>query len=262
MNPFPVDAYAYANRLHAAHPGEKLLFAGLTMGVALAAGSPIVAAAGFALACLAATRMAGIPLVVFLRFVRLPLGFVLAGALSMAVSVVDPSAALASLPVGRWQVGVAPAGLSQAVRVFGVSAACIAAGTFLALTTPVADIGAQLRRWRVPGLFVELLLLVYRFVFVLVETAQSIHLAQEARLGYVTRRRTLHSVGLLVSSLLVRALARADALFTALSARGYTGRLDVLDEEFAWSRRNLGLVAAAAVAQLAFAIATRLGGLP
>ena len=264
MNPFPIDAYAYGNRLRWAHPAEKILFALLTIGVVLAAGSPFVAALAFLLAALATTRLAGISLRAYWFFVRLPLGFIVVSVLTMAVTTVPPdgAGALVSFPLGPWRVGILPQSLVQAVRVFSVSLASVGATLFLALTTPMVDLTDQLRRWKVPALFVELMTLVYRFIFVLIETAQAMHVAQEARLGYSTARRSLRSVGMLVSNLYLRSNARAAALFTALTARGYTGDLTVLRDEPVWSRRNLLLIAASQVLLIAAALTTRFTVLP
>lgn len=247
MNPFPIDAYAYANRLRWAHPAEKILFAGLTIAICLGSGSPIIAALAFLLVTLAVTRAAGIGMGAFWYFVRLPIGFIAISVVTMAFATVPPdgSGALLSFPVGPWRVGVTPPGLLEGGRIFAVSLGCVASSLFLALTTPMVDLADQLRRWRVPALFVELMTLVYRFIFVLIETAHTMHLAQEARLGYCTAGRSLRSVGMLASNLYLRANAQGAALFTALSARGYTGDLLVLRDEPTWSRRNLVLIAAA-----------------
>jgi cobalt/nickel transport system permease protein len=104
------------------------------------------------------------------------------------------------------------------------------------------------------------MVLVYRFVFVLLDTVQAIHTAQDARLGYSSWRRTFRSLGALVAALYGRAHARAAALFVALSARGYTGELRVLVERRPWSRARLVLIGAAEALLLAAAIATRLAG--
>jgi cobalt/nickel transport system permease protein len=245
MNPFPIDAYAYANRLRFAHPAEKILFAGVVIVICLASGSPLVCLPALGLVTLAVTRVAGIPLRAFWYFVRLPFGFLVVSVLTIAIVAVPGEGALVALPIGPWRIGVTAGGLAQAGRVFAVSFACVAASLFLALTTPMVDIADQLRRWKVPALFVELMTLVYRFIFVLIETAQAMHIAQEARLGYGTAGRSLRSVGMLASNLYLRANARASALFTALTARGYTGDLNVLRDEPSWSVRNLVLIGVA-----------------
>ena len=264
MNPFPIDAYAYGNRLRWTHPAEKILFALLTIAVVLVAGSPFVAALAFLLGATAATRLAGISLRAYWYFVRLPLGFIVVSVLTMAVTTVPPdgAGALVSAPFGPWRIGVLPQSLAQAVRVFSVSLASVGATLFLALTTPMVDLTDQLRRWRVPALFVELMSLVYRFIFVLIETAQAMHVAQEARLGYSTAGRSLRSVGMLVSNLYLRSNARAAALFTALTARGYTGDLTVLRDEPVWSRRNLLLITCSQLALVVAALVAHFTELP
>ena len=264
MNPFPIDAYAYANRLRWCHPAEKIVFTLLTILVVLIAGSPIVAALAFAIGAFAATRLAGIGLAAYWYFVRLPIGFIVVSVLTMAITTVplDGAGAFVSAPFGPWRLGVLPQSLAQAVRVFSISLASVGATLFLALTTPMVDITDQLRRWGVPPLFVELMTLVYRFIFVLIETAQAMHVAQEARMGYSTAARSLRSVGMLVSNLYLRSNARAAALFTALTARGYTGDLTVLRHEPVWSRHNLLLIAASQLLLVVAALAAHFTVLP
>jgi cobalt/nickel transport system permease protein len=266
MNPFPIDAYAYANRLRWIHPGEKLLFAGATLLVCLYFRSAAVSLAALLLLSVGLSRVAGIPLAVFWRFLRVPAGFIALGVLGITVVAVSPGApgTLVALPVGPWAVGVTAGSLAQGVGVLAASAGCVASTLFLALTTPIVDITDQLRRWHVPVLFVDLMLLVYRFIFVLLETAHAMHVAQEARLGYSTPRRALRSVGMLASNLYLRANARAKALYTALTARGYTGDLRVLMERPAWSARHVATILALDAGLLVVGLAARLalpGGL-
>jgi cobalt/nickel transport system permease protein len=262
VNPFPIDAYAYANRLRWAHPAEKILFAAVSITICLVSRSPLVCLLGLLLAALEVTALAGISLGAFWYFIRLPIGFILIGVLTIAVVGVpgDAPDALVVVPVGPWTVGATVGSLLEAGRVLSVSLASVSLTLALALTTPMVDLTEQLRRWHVPVLFVELMTLIYRFIFVLLETAQAIRLAQEARLGYSSWRRWLRSAGMLASNLYLRANVRASALFTALSARGYTGDLTVLQARPVWSSRNLALIAAADGLLLATALVVRLGG--
>jgi cobalt/nickel transport system permease protein len=261
MNPFPIDAYAYSNRLRWAHPAEKIIFAGVVIAIVLGSGSPVVSLLALALVTLEVTLVARIPLRAFWYFVRLPLGFILISVLTMAVTVVPAGDNLVAVPVGPVRIGVTADGLVRAGHVFCVSFGCVAATLSLALTTPMVDITDQLRRWHFPALFVELMTLIYRFIFVLIETAQAMHIAQESRMGYSTAGRSLRSVGMLASNLFLRANARASAVFTALTARGYTGDLLVLRDDPSWSRRNLAGIAAAGCLLLVVAVGTRLEGL-
>jgi cobalt/nickel transport system permease protein len=89
-----------------------------------------------------------------------------------------------------------------------------------------------MRRWRVPELLIDLATLMYRFIFVLLESLERMLIAQESRLGYRTYRRGMVSAGLLGSQLFIDAYRRSQRLQTALEARGYDGVLRVLPGQY------------------------------
>jgi cobalt/nickel transport system permease protein len=115
---------------------------------------------------------------------------------------------------------------------------------FLALTTPAADLVAGMRRLGVPTEIAEMALLMYRFLFLLTDTAESMNAAQTARLGHVTYSRHMKSLSLLIANLMPRAFARARALEVGLAARGWRGELKVLSPVRSPSALNLGIIGA------------------
>ena len=128
---------------------------------------------------------------------------------------------------------------------------------FLALNTPVTDLTMCLGRLHVPRLLVELMELIYRFIFVLSDTAASIRTAQASRLGYRGVGRSLNSLGLLASQVFLRAWKRADRLYAALESRGYTGSLNTLPGDYAPGRGLYPLALAVAAGQLAILFVER-----
>ena len=160
----------------------------------------------------------------------------------------DAPEALLAIPVGPWEIGVTAASLAQAAQVFLISFAAVGITLGLALTTPMVDITEQLRRWHVPQLFVELMTLIYRFIFVLLETAQAMRTAQEARLGYSSWGRWLRSAGMLASNLYLRANTRAPARYWSLASTPWlslftSSGLGSHPTECRIPRNRLGLVA-------------------
>lgn len=93
----------------------------------------------------------------------------------------------------------------------------------LVSTTHFASLLAGLRGLRVPALFIDLLALTYRYVFVLIDEAMRLKRAAAAR-GY--RPRWLPQaviIGRLVGSLFIRSYERAERVYGAMVLRGYTG---------------------------------------
>ncbi len=103
---------------------------------------------------------------------------------------------------------------------------------------------AFLKMMRIPPLLIELAGLTYRFIYVLMETASKVYVAQKARLGYHSLRVAYRSSGALVSSLIVLTLKYARELDVSLASRGYTGELNVLQRPYSLSWKNIAAIAA------------------
>ncbi len=190
---------------------------------------------------------AGVPLRLLARCMAGPLVFICIGALSVIVSVSWDGG-----PVVR----VTEQGIAAAQSLLGHSIAGTLSLLVLATTTPMVDLIAALRRARVPDACIDVASLIYRLLFVLLDSARTITEAQQARLGYVTRRAALRSSAALTGAVLIRSWERARRLEEGLAGRGYTTSLRTLDPPLHASGRFLavslaGLAALAAVALLA-----------
>jgi len=112
----------------------------------------------------------------------------------------------------------------------GLTIACRIAGAVsvvavLGFSTPFAEIMGGLAWLRIPKGFVEILMLAYRYIFVLVEEALVIYHAQRNRLGYSSLRRGLSSFGILAGSLTIRAFDHSQNVATSMIQRGYDGSM-------------------------------------
>jgi cobalt/nickel transport system permease protein len=183
---------------------------------------------------LATVGGAGVPWKTLLSVLAAPAAFLLAGIPFLAVSVDFADGFDLHLSSdGLWLA------LTTTIRALAAMS-CLA---FLILTTPLTDWIAPLRRVGVPSGVVELILLIYRLIFVFVERALTGRQAQTARLGYSRVDRSVRSLGLLAGNLFQRALEQARRLEIGLMARGYTGELRVLAPKrgLSWPRLGLGL---------------------
>ena len=100
----------------------------------------------------------------------------------------------------------------------------------MTLSTPMGDILSVLRRMHVPGLIVELMHLIYRYIFLLSDINNMQKDAAASRMGYHNFRSSLRSFSYGLSNLLILALRRANASFDAMEARGYDGELRILED--------------------------------
>ena len=211
-----IDRLAQTGRWRRRAPAEK---AALALGLLVLAlvmppwpGAALVLAATWAVAL----GPARLPPADWLRLNLLPLGFVLTGAVTLAVE------------IGPNGPGLAADHGMAALAVVLRAAAAAGALLLLAATTPTPDVVRGLRRLGLPADLVDVMLLTWRFVFLLLDAATAIRAAQEARLGWQGWRRSIRSLGLLIALLLPRAMDRARRLEVGLAARGFDGTLPML----------------------------------
>ncbi len=101
----------------------------------------------------------------------------------------------------------------------------------LSLTTPVHELGYALLWFRIPRVIVEILLLTYRYLFVLWDEGMRIRQAQAMRLGYPDWRnpagwkKAVNSTSTLMAMVFIRAYDRAENTFAAMQTRGYNGEV-------------------------------------
>ncbi|PKM55580.1 MAG: cobalt ECF transporter T component CbiQ [Firmicutes bacterium HGW-Firmicutes-5] len=94
---------------------------------------------------------------------------------------------------------------------------------FLILTTSIWEIGRFLRWVKVPKLFVEILLLTYRFLFLIYEEGMDMIMAQELRSGYYGVGNAFKSLSLLLGQLFLNTIIRAQEMEEGLQMRLYEG---------------------------------------
>jgi cobalt/nickel transport system permease protein len=237
-----IDQYAYANRIRTVDPAQKAALTGLVIALCLLLNQPVVSLLALGWMWGLTVFWAGLPVRTFGRVILAEGFFLCLSVVGILVSV-----SLTPPPAGNWhwQLGTAwvsssPVALATAVQLITRSLGAVAAMNFLALTTPLVDLVDLMRRLGCPLLLIDLMTLIYRYIFVLLESLNQMYTAQSSRLGYVNFRRGITSAGLLGSQLFIDAYRRSQRLQVALDSRGYTGDLKVLPAAYEYDRRLWG----------------------
>lgn len=230
-----IDRYAYQNNLRDVDPAIKAGFAVVVLGLCLLLDEPRVALAALAWIWVLAVFVARLPTGAFTR-ILLAEGFFLAlvtAGVAVSISLDDPGA----INPWAWKAGFVwlssnPESLDSAVHIITRALGATAAMNFLAMTTPMVDLVDLLRRWRIPVVLIDLMTVMYRFIFVLLESLNRMHAAQDSRLGYSSHRTSMNSAALLGSRLFIDAYQRSRRLQSSLDARAYDGELRVLPSRY------------------------------
>ncbi len=248
-----LDDYAHANALRDVNPRLKLALGLGSILVCAFSSSPVAPLLVAATLSAATIFLAKIPARFYLKMLAMPLAFVLFSCL--AVIFLQGGEALLSFSILGINLEVSREGLNLALLLTARTLGGMSALFFIALTTPMIEVFSILKSAGLPGFLIELSMLIYRYIFVLLDQAATIHSAQTMRLGGENVRSSVLSFSMLASVLFLRAWEQGERLIVAMDSRCYDGRLEIMERELPMPMGGLAatscfLLAAAAIAFL------------
>lgn len=152
--------------------------------------------------------------------------------------------------LGPWAlpevVGITGAGLEAGARFVSRSLLCVTFALLLTCTTRPDRLFRGLRALGVPKVFVLLLTMMERYLWVLARSAEEIHLAKLSRTLVPVRLRQEQAwVAAGAGALFRKSRSLGNAVYLAMQSRGFTGEVRLL-EEARWRLADAGFIAAAA----------------
>ncbi|WP_312640850.1 cobalt ECF transporter T component CbiQ [Hydrogenoanaerobacterium sp.] len=253
-----MDRLAYGSKIKDVSPAFKAGLAVSTLLCTLLVSENLFSAGVLALMTLLCIVISGLPLRRYLRMCAIPFWFLLLGVVTISVSFSAEPAGFVNLPVFGSYLVVTRAGVEQALNVFLKSMAGVSCLYFLYVSTPMSDLLGLLDRMHTPKLLTELMMMIYRFIFILLGMAEQMAVAQKARLGNMGYRASFRSLSVLASSVFVGAFQKSSRLYDAMESRGYDGDFAFTGELIRTTGRQKAMLAVYELALISAAIFTKL----
>lgn len=237
-----IDKLCYFSKLRRVNPEEKFGFAVISLLICVISRSVTAALILFAVNGFLNVKKGEIPFLRYMRLLLIPFAFFM---LSTAAIMIDfskiPLDAYA-IPVGQWFITGSREGMLRGMNLIVTAMSAVSCLYFLSLNTPMTEIMEVLKRVHCPAVFIELMLLTYRFIFILMEEADAVMTAQNARLGNRDFKTSLRSFGQMASMLFVRSLKKSFALYDSMEARCYDGKIQILREGQKAEKKEICLI--------------------
>lgn len=226
-----IDYYAYASRMRGWNPQLKAVTAVASLLFCIGANDRKVSVLVLFIMSGITILAGGVPWRNYLALLKIPLAFLLLGTAAIVIDI-------SSVPHGRVLVSVqgvslylTEGGPELALGLILKALAALSAMYMLVLSTPASEIICVFRRLHVPKIILELMNMIYRFIFVMMDTQCFMKQAAESRLGYCDFKTSCRSFGSTAGNLFVVSLKKANTYYDALTARCYDGELLFLEEE-------------------------------
>lgn len=234
-----IDKLCYQSNLRYVNATEKFMFAILTLTFCIISRSILMGIAVLIINCILNVRVGGVRMRTYRRLMMLPLTFLVLSTFAIIINFSREPLDAFAIDFGSFYVTGSKAGLWRAVGLIVTAMASVSCLYFLSLNTTMTDIIDVCRKIRVPGLLLELMMLIYRFVFVLFDAAYNITTAQNSRLGNRDFKTKMVSFTGMIQVLFVISMKRSRALYDAMEARCYDGQINVLSENPPVNYKNI-----------------------
>jgi len=133
-------------------------------------------------------------------------------------------------PFSWLSISISAESLNEGIFVFCRVIGGMAALIFIALTTPMTDLFIVMRRCRVPEVVLDLVMMIYRAIFMIMHLLVLTYQAQVMRLGYSSFRESIESFATLCGSVFIASWDAGEDLVRAMDARCYAGKFALLGE--------------------------------
>lgn len=224
-----IDVLAQSSKLNKVNAGLKFWSVLVLMLLCISARSPVVgiflAIVMLSLTCF----MGGLRLHDYVNLLALPLTFLLLSGLALLFEVAGQPIGVLNLHLfGVWLCVTTGAQATTAL-VMARALGAVSCLYLLSLTTPMSGIIGVLRRAHCPQVVINLMYLIYRYLFVLLSMYHTMKDAAKSRLGYEDYRTSVRTTGKVYSNLLARSYRQAGRNFDAMESRCFDEEIRFLE---------------------------------
>ena len=205
-NHFPIDYYAYNSAIRNWNTGYKMVFSFTAIIAVISSDNFFIPVYTFLFMGFINTGLARLSIKEYLRAVRIPFIFIILGSIAIGGNIL----------------------LILDIILKAISAT--SAMYLVTLSTPAGEIIAMLKKLHLPGIFIELMYLTYRYIFILSDEVHKMRNAGISRLGYINYRTSCKSFSMMLGNLLIVSLKNSRNYYNAMEARCYNGSLGFYNE--------------------------------
>lgn len=228
---YSIDVYAYASKMRNLNPSLKVLVAFITLLICIIAENIYVSLFVAVTMGLITVYKGGLRIHEYLSLLTIPIAFMIMGSIAIAIGI-------STMPIGQYNLNLykvylytSDESIMKTLQVVMKAFGAVSAMYMMTLSTNTSEIISVLRKAHIPKLIIELMNMIYRFIFILIDVQCKMKNSAKSRLGYVDFKTSMYSFGSTAGNLLIVSLKKANSYYDAMESRCYDGEMIYLEEE-------------------------------
>lgn len=227
-----IDKYAYTNRLRNLSPGIKASIGAIFLIASMLFKNLYILIGNILFMSFIIVVVAKIDFKSYINILKIPMYFLLMGVGMNLLNIsVDGKELLYSCKFFPFYIGISKISIDTSIHILFRAISCLTCVYFFMLTTPFNQLIFLLKKLHLPDNLIEVTMLIYRFIFILLEEVSDIKKSQELRFGYVNLKTSYKSLGILVNLLYRRIMKRYDDMCVSLDIKLYDGKFHIIGDE-------------------------------
>lgn len=226
-----LDKVSYTSKLRSTNPSLKTFLSVGTLIICVCSRSLLISAIVFLSMSVLVTVKGGIPFLQYMKYMSIPLLFLLLSTIAIPFNFSETPLDYWSIPLWGKYLTISQKGIIMAINLTATAFSCVSCLYLLILTTPIMDLLGVLKKLHFPSMLIELLLLMYRFIFVLLDVGEAILTSQKCRLGHKNIKTSITSMGKMLSVLFMNAFQKTSYLYDAMESRCYDKEIPLLTKK-------------------------------
>ena len=199
-----IDKIAYLSKLRMVNPKWKVIFSIVCLLICVCINSIVVSILVLATMVILLIYVSKTNIKDVIHLFIIPLSFVVLGVLAIIIEFASSNETMIfSLKLGTFFIGATKTSLFKGLSVFLKCISAVSCMYFLSLTTPMIELFSVMRKTHIPVYIIEIMELIYRYIFVLMDCVQKIHTAQASRQGYNNLKNSYFSTCSLITNIFI-----------------------------------------------------------
>lgn len=228
---YSIDYYTYISGLKNINPSFKILFSIITLFLCICLNNIYTSIFIIISMGILTVYKGKISFHNYLSLLTIPLTFIVLASIPIAIGFSKQPIGEFNLNLGEFYIYSSREDIFDSVNLIFKALGAISALYTMTLSTSSSEIISSLKKIHVPKIIIELMTMIYRFIFIIMEVQIKMTNSAKSRLGYVDYRTSLKTFGNTLSNLFIVSLKKASTYYSAMESRCYDGEINFLEEE-------------------------------
>jgi len=236
---FSIDVHAYNSNIRYWNSNFKVYFSVIVLILCILLDNPYISVSVIIAMSYLTVVKGKLHIYEYLSILSIPITFIIFGTIAIGIDFSKQPMGQYNLNFGLFYIFTSDIKMKEMIFLNLKVLAAVSAMQMMTLSTPSSEIIHVLRKAHVPKLIVELMNIVYRYIFILMDIYNKMKKSAESRLGYCDIKTSYHTFGSIASNMLVISLRKASNYYDAMESRCFDGDLLFLEEDKKIEKRQI-----------------------